>query len=53
MIFNQFDEFGNYLWHYAVTGAAMGEVLQRVMRPGDRFAGYVVGHRVGGDHRRR
>ena len=20
MIFNQFDEFGNYLWHYEVTG---------------------------------
>ena len=27
MIFNQFDEFGNYLWHYAVTGPAMAEVL--------------------------
>ncbi len=39
VIFNQFEEFGNYLWHYAVTGAAMGEVLQRVMRPGDRYAG--------------
>ena len=28
MIFNQFDEFGNYLWHYEVTGHAMEEVLQ-------------------------
>jgi cysteine synthase len=28
MIFNQFDEFGNYLWHYEVTGNAMREVLQ-------------------------
>jgi cysteine synthase len=26
MIFNQFDEFGNYLWHYEVTGHAMEEV---------------------------
>lgn len=39
MIFNQFDEFGNYLWHYDVTGHAMEEVLQQVMRPGDEFRG--------------
>ncbi len=26
-IFNQFDEFGNYLWHYSVTGPAMEEAL--------------------------
>ena len=29
MIFNQFDEFGNYLWHYDVTGHAMQEVLEK------------------------
>ena len=29
MIFNQFDEFGNHLWHYDVTGNAMQEVLDR------------------------
>ena len=28
MIFNQFEEFGNYLWHFEVTGHAMEEVLQ-------------------------
>jgi len=27
VIFNQFDEFGNHLWHYEVTGSAMEEVL--------------------------
>ncbi|MCH7663867.1 MAG: pyridoxal-5-phosphate-dependent protein subunit beta, partial [Chloroflexi bacterium] len=27
MIFNQFDEMGNYLWHYDVTGHAMEDVL--------------------------
>jgi len=26
VIFNQFDEFGNYLWHYAVTGSAVMEL---------------------------
>ncbi len=28
-IFNQFDEFGNHLWHYEVTGPAMKEVLEK------------------------
>jgi len=39
MIFNQFDEFGNYLWHYEVTGHAMEEVLKQVMGPNDRYRG--------------
>ncbi len=39
MIFNQFEEFGNYLWHYEVTGQAMLEVLEALMRPGDTFRG--------------
>ena len=42
MIFNQFDEFGNYLWHYSVTGPAMEEVLNAVMGPNDRFAGVTL-----------
>lgn len=42
VIFNQFDEFGNYLWHYAVTGPAIVEVLQTAMGPNDRFAGVTL-----------
>ncbi|OPZ60846.1 MAG: Cysteine synthase [Synergistetes bacterium ADurb.Bin520] len=42
MVFNQFDEFGNHLWHYEVTGHAMEEVLKSVMGPKDRFAGVTV-----------
>ena len=42
VIFNQFDEFGNYLWHYTVTGPAMVEVLSEVMGPNDRFAGVTL-----------
>jgi cysteine synthase len=41
MIFNQFDELGNYLWHYEVTGHAMQEVLDREMGPRDNFRGIV------------
>src|SRR5258706_6573436 len=39
MIFNQFEEFGNYLWHYEVTGHAMEEVLKQTMGKNDRFRG--------------
>jgi cysteine synthase A len=41
MIFNQFDEFGNYLWHYEITGHAMEEVLQQVLGANDRYFGLV------------
>jgi len=39
IIFNQFDEMGNHLWHYQVTGSAIAEVFESVKRPGDRLAG--------------
>ena len=41
MIFNQFEEFGNYLWHHEVTGKAMEEVLQQVMGSKDQYRGMV------------
>jgi cysteine synthase len=28
MIFNQFEEMGNYLWHYTVTGKALAEAFE-------------------------
>ncbi len=39
MIFNQFEEFGNYLWHYEITGHAMEEVLKQAMGPKDEYRG--------------
>jgi cysteine synthase A len=42
MIFNQFEEFGNYLWHYEVTGHAMEEVLKKVMGPKDSYRGVTL-----------
>ena len=39
MIFNQFEEFGNYLWHYEVTGHAIEDMLRQVMGPKDSFRG--------------
>jgi cysteine synthase len=38
-VFNQFDEFGNYLWHHEVTGPAMLEVLEAIMGPQDKLRG--------------
>ena len=42
MIFNQFEEFGNYLWHYDITGHAMEEVLKKELRPGDKYRGVAL-----------
>jgi len=42
VVFNQFEEFGNHLWHYSVTGAAMQEVLERAMGPRDTYRGVVL-----------
>jgi len=42
VIFNQFDEMGNHLWHYEITGHAMEEVLKKEMRKDDRYAGVVL-----------
>jgi cysteine synthase len=39
VIFNQFDEFGNYLWHYNVTGHAMLDVLEAELGANGNFAG--------------
>ena len=41
MIFNQFEEFGNYLWHYAVTGHAMQAVLEQALGHHGRYRGMV------------
>ena len=39
MIFNQFEEMGNPLWHYNVTGNALADLFESVKHPGDRFSG--------------
>jgi cysteine synthase len=41
VVFNQFDEFGNYLWHHAVTGPAAQSVFEGMAAPRDRLAAWV------------
>jgi len=42
MIFNQFDEFGNYLWHYEITGHAMEEVLKKELGTKGNYRGLIL-----------
>ncbi len=39
MIFNQFEEMGNPLWHYQVTGKAIYDVVESIRGKNGRFAG--------------
>ncbi len=41
VIFNQFEEFGNAVWHYHVTGSAVQEIFERIAAPGQRLAAWV------------
>lgn len=47
-IFNQFDEMGNPLWHYNVTGSAIEELVQHYLGAGENFAGYISSSGSGG-----
>jgi cysteine synthase len=38
VIFNQFDQLPNHLWHYAVTGPAMDDVYKKMAKAGDHLA---------------
>lgn len=42
VIFNQFSEFGNHLWHYEVTGQACEEVLDAEVGENSNYAGLVL-----------
>jgi len=58
MIFNQFEEMGNYLWHYQVTGDAISEAFVDIAAKSDmdmNFAGICLmsgsaGSLGAGDH---
>jgi cysteine synthase len=41
LIFNQFEQFGNPVWHYEVTGYTLESLFNQVKDAGSRFSGYV------------
>lgn len=47
-IFNQFDEMGNPLWHYNVTGSAIEELVNKYVGKDENFAGYISSSGSGG-----
>jgi len=57
VIFNQFEEFGNAIWHYEMTGANVEQIFNLIKKPSSRLAGYVsatgsAGTIAGGDYLR-
>jgi cysteine synthase len=47
-IFNQFDEMGNPLWHYTVTGTAIEELMAKYVSGNKKFSGYISASGSGG-----
>jgi cysteine synthase len=41
LIFNQFEQFGNPVWHYEVTGYTLESLFDQVKGENSRFSGYV------------
>ena len=41
VVFNQFEEFGNAIWHYQMTGSLIGEVFQNHYSDQRRLSAYV------------
>ena len=48
VIFNQFEQFENYLWHYEVTGSAILEMLRNLGIKKDNIRGYASSTGSGG-----
>ena len=48
VIFNQFEQFENYLWHYEVTGSAILEVIEKLGIKAENVRGYASSTGSGG-----
>ena len=45
LIFNQFDQFGNSIWHYEITGSTIETLFNQLKKDGQRLSGYVSANR--------
>ncbi len=41
LIMNQFDQFGNAIWHYEITGNSIHEIFNEIKKKDSRLSGYV------------
>lgn len=48
VIFNQFEQFENYLWHYEITGSAILEIIKKLGIKSDNVRGYASSTGSGG-----
>ncbi|MHB9041192.1 MAG: pyridoxal-phosphate dependent enzyme, partial [Melioribacteraceae bacterium] len=48
LIFNQFDQFGNSVWHYEITGGTLEKLFDQIKDSNSRLSGYVSATGSGG-----
>ncbi|MHB8931481.1 MAG: pyridoxal-phosphate dependent enzyme, partial [Melioribacteraceae bacterium] len=48
LIFNQFEQFGNPVWHYEVTGGTLEKLFNQLKNSNSRLSGYVSATGSGG-----
>ncbi len=58
LIFNQFEQFGNSVWHYEITGSTIETLFDQIKNDKSRLSGYVsatgsAGTIAAGDYLRR
>lgn len=41
LIFNQFDQFGNSIWHYEITGYTIEQLYNQIKNKDQRLSGYI------------
>jgi len=41
LIFNQFDQFGNSIWHYEITGYTLEKLFNQIKNENQRLSGFV------------
>ena len=41
LVFNQFDQFGNSIWHYEITGNTVETLFNQIKEKNQRLSGYV------------
>lgn len=41
LVFNQFDQFGNSIWHHEITGSTIESLFNQIKEDNQRISGYV------------
>ena len=41
LVFNQFDQFGNSVWHYEITGSTIETLFNQIKNEGEQLSGFI------------